>query len=202
VQRVLYTAVINGTRERPRFFRVGGEFLLLLLLALSLSLNVILGSTIKRLRGFTKSLEAPPTGVLVKSIQVRDLEGHPMSITFTAAKLPSVIYVFRPACSWCPKNMLNLKTLMAAKSSEFRFLGISLEDKGVSEYVRTNALTMPIYIGPDAAAIDELHLNPTPQTVVIDVNGKVIKDWAGAYQGATQKEVESYFAVSLPGLVQ
>jgi peroxiredoxin len=191
-----------GAMDGPKFLRVKGEFLLLLLLGLSVSLNVILSSTVRRLRGSTTSLGAPPTGILVKSIQVKDLEGHPMSISFTTSKLPSVIYVFRPACSWCAKNMLNLRTLVAAKSSEFRFLGISLQDQGVSEYVRTNELTMPIYTGPDAAAIKELRLNPTPQTVVIDVNGRVIKNWAGAYQGATEKEVESYFAVRLPGLVE
>jgi peroxiredoxin len=192
-----------GEKDGKEFVRFKGDILLLVLLGVSLSLNVTLGWTIRGLRAATTGIGTgqPPTGMVVKSIQVKDLQGNPMSISFADSRVPAVIYVFRPACSWCAKNMRNLKTLVAAKGGNFRFVGISLQDQGVSEYVQSNGLTMPVFTQPDATAIEELHLNPTPQTIVIDINGKVIKNWAGAYQGAIKKEVESYFAINLPGLV-
>ena len=57
---------------------------------------------------------------------------------------------------------------------------------------------------------DRYHLSPetlktyklgsTPQTIVISSEGKVLQDWARAYVGEQQKQIEVYFHVSLPGL--
>ncbi len=45
-------------------------------------------------------------------------------------------------------------------------------------------------------------LGPTPQTIVISPQGKVLKSWVGAYHDKTQREVETEFGVLLPGLPQ
>jgi hypothetical protein len=43
-------------------------------------------------------------------------------------------------------------------------------------------------------------LGGTPQTLVVSEDGKVMKNWKGAYMSNIQKEVEDYFHIDLPGI--
>jgi len=40
----------------------------------------------------------------------------------------------------------------------------------------------------------------TPNTLVISPEGRVLKNWRGAYMDDLQREVEQYFEVELPGI--
>lgn len=59
---------------------------------------------------------------------------------------------------------------------------------------------MPVY--KDLTELSKLtyKLGATPQTIVVSPEGKVIKNWMGAYSGDKAREVEEYFNVRLPGL--
>jgi hypothetical protein len=56
------------------------------------------------------------------------------------------------------------------------------------------------YSKPTEAFVSSLGLGSTPQTIVISSQGKIEKNWIGAYGDDTKKEVEDYFGVVLPGL--
>ena len=47
---------------------------------------------------------------------------------------------------------------------------------------------------------NRLKIRGTPHTIVIDGKGMVKRVWTGAFTGARQSEVESFFNVRLPGL--
>jgi hypothetical protein len=96
--------------------------------------------------------------------------------------------------------MDNLKTLMAKKAGEYRFIGVSLSEQGLAEYVAKNDLKLPIYSGLSPETLKTYKLRSTPQTIVISPEGKVLQDWAGAYVGEQKSQVEGAFHVSLPGL--
>ena len=61
-------------------------------------------------------------------------------------------------------------------------------------------LSFPVYSALSPETIKALGLGGTPQTIVVSTDGKVIKNWMGAYTETIQPEVETFFGVRLPGV--
>lgn len=180
-------------------------FAMMVMLGVSLVTNLLLAYKIKRLNESLAALSAPPPpalaiGATVAPIKAYSLDGQAALISSEGAEQPIVLYVFTPQCSWCARNLANLKTLLAQKQGAYRFVGLSLTDKDLREYVAKNQLGCSIYFNPAEEAVREYRLGSTPQTIVIAPNGKVLRNWVGAYTGAQQAEVEQFFGISLPGI--
>lgn len=43
-------------------------------------------------------------------------------------------------------------------------------------------------------------MGPTPHTILISPDGKVIKNWIGSFEGNYKKDIEQYFNLTLPGV--
>lgn len=139
-------------------------------------------------------------GAAVNGIHATDLDGKATTITFAKNDPPAILYVFRPGCGWCAKNLPNLKAMAAsAPARQFRLIGISLDDNGLKQYVDSQHFTFPVYrdVAPDERV--RLALGATPQTLMI-ANGAVMRDWEGAYTPEIQKQVESTLGIKLPGI--
>jgi hypothetical protein len=180
------------------------KFLTVLLLC-SLSLNVVLGwqiRSLKRAMANAPALQQPNiVGVTLSSLLLKDLDGKPAAIKFTNMAKPSVIYVFHPKCAWCGRNLDNIKTLANERGGAYQFIGLSLNDPGLQTYVQSSGLGFPVYCVASYKDVPDLKLGGTPETVVVSPGGKVLKNWFGAYTGEKQHEIESYFSLKLPGLV-
>lgn len=201
---ILADAASVSSDAPPSLTKGGGLVALVIALMISLALNLSLGWRIHTLK--LAASGAGPTknsaGLIIQSIHAKDLQGNPATISLSPSDLPTVIFILRSTCVWCAKNMANTKALIAARGAQFHFVGLLLHDKGPSEYVRSNSLAIPIYTDPDQSEIAKLALGATPETIVVDVHGKVLYDWLGAYQDSVQKEVQAYFHTVLPGLLQ
>jgi peroxiredoxin len=178
------------------------QALLTLTLAGSVTLNVALAHKLRRFNHVFSptSIDSLQTGITVPAFEAIDLEGRTQMITYNRVSKPTVLYVFTPSCSWCARNMDNFKTLIDKESSEYRFIGISLADQGLADYVRKNELNLPIYSGLSAETLKAYRLGSTPQTIVISPEGKVLQDWAGAYVGDQRTQIEAFFRAKLPGI--
>lgn len=121
-------------------------------------------------------------------------------ISFSDTNRPTVLYIFTPPCSWCKRNNDNFNALVAQKSEQYRFIGLSLSKDGLGDYITTHHLTIPIYADLSKDTIASYKLGGTPQTLVISPQSTVVKNWKGAYTGGQESEVESFFQVKLPGL--
>lgn len=139
-------------------------------------------------------------GTVVDPIAAKRLGGHEEIVYYQGADIPTVVYIFTPACIWCARNMDNFKALADGQATGYRFIGVSLSDQGLAEYVAKNKLKLPIYSGLSTEAVKQYKLGSTPRTIVISSEGKVLQDWAGAYVGDQKAQVESFFNVTLPGL--
>lgn len=181
------------------------DWFILSLLFLSLGLNVYLGLTIKR----TKAASATPpsgasaklkTGTVVQPLKATDLRGKEEVLAFSVVPLPTVLYVFSPSCMWCERNNENINALASQRKDSFRFIGLSLTDEGLASYVESHHLSFPVYrrIAEDSRQI--LGLGTTPETIVVAPDGKIIKNWIGAFSGGVQPDVEEFFKIKLPGL--
>jgi peroxiredoxin len=180
----------------------GDRWFLLILLAASLCLNVFLGLKVNRAgKGRDRRPEpaAQIIGTTVESIAMSDLSNQPTTLTLTGTSSPTVLYVFSPACSWCERNLENIKTLANAKGDAFRFVGISLVDGNLEKYKAQRRLNFQVFKGVSAEDFRKLGLGSTPQTIVISPEGKILKNWVGAF-GDTKEDVEDFFKLKLPGL--
>jgi peroxiredoxin len=193
------TSVDAGLQNSPVRRSRPDAFLLLLLVA-SLSLNVYLGWKVKRGGGEPDTAKAV-AGMKVDPINAVDLDGKPFTIAYNGINKPTVFYVITPSCIWCRRNQANVNRLADAKANDFRFVGLSLDESGLKEYVEKHQLKFPVYARLPAETVESLGLGSTPQTIVVSPEGEIVKVWSGAYIEDLHSEVEAYFGIQLPGLV-
>ncbi len=196
-----------------RFFSLGSsapggrfdratQLLLFLLLTASLGLNAVVAHRLRRLEATVGPARQPPleVGASVPPIVAKGLDGRSDTITYAGSNRLTVLYVFTPQCVWCAKNMDNLQTLLRARAQDDRFIGLSLSEEGVADYVRTHELTIPVFTGISSKTISAYKLGGTPQTLVISPDGRVVKNWSGAWIEKQKADIEAFFQVQLPGL--
>jgi peroxiredoxin len=171
-------------------------------LCLSVALNVLLAHKVRDLRDSRRQMvdRLLKVGTIVPSITAKRVDGQEEVISYEGTNEPTVLYIFTPSCVWCARNIDNFKTLVAREGGLYHFVGLSLSEQALAEYVAQNDLNLSVYSGLSPEALKTYKLGSTPQTIVISPEGKVLQDWAGAYVGDQKSQVEGFFHVSLPGL--
>jgi hypothetical protein len=170
------------------------------LLAASLATNV----WIFRARDQRKSRSAP---LLVEGTALPPLRGTALAdgadatIAF-AADRPTAIYVFTPQCIWCARNLASIKALARERGAEYRFVGLSLHEEELQEYVARNPLGFPVYSQLSLEIRRAYRLGVTPALIVVSTEGRVLRTWRGAFSGRQASEIESYFRVRLPAITR
>ncbi len=139
-------------------------------------------------------------GASVPSIQASDSDQNSVSVSYSAENKPTFLYVVSPKCGWCAKNLQNIKTIASSARERYRFIGLSLSDENLQEYIAQSNYGFPIYGGLTSSTKADYKLSATPQTIILSPEGKVLKNWVGAYEGSLLREVEEYFSLRLPGL--
>jgi peroxiredoxin len=169
------------------------------LLVLSLCLNVYLGWKVKHpsVPGNTAKLSP---GMKVDPVTALGQDGKPLTISYNGSDKPTVFYVITPSCIWCRRNQANINKVADTEVNDFRFIGLSLAEPGLKEYLAKHHLEFPVYAGVTTETIKSLGLGSTPQTIVVSPDGKVLRVWMGAYVDEIRPEVEAYFGIQLPGL--
>lgn len=172
-------------------------------LVVSVVLNVLLAHRVRSLtyaRSASLAEYQLKVGTVVPPIAAKRLGGQQEVISYQGLHESTVLYIFTPPCSWCARNVDNLKTLLEKEGGHFRFIGLSLSEKTLAEYVAKNNLKFPIYSGLSPETLRTYKLGSTPQTIVISPESRVVENWLGAYAGNQKSEVEAFFHVNLPGI--
>jgi len=179
------------------------HFVLLFLLVTSCGLNVLLARRVRQLGtaiGVQSHQAQLEVGTLVSPIVAKELDGRSATVAYTGSNRLTILYIFTPQCGWCTKNSDNFSTLVKAKAKEHRFIGLSLSQVGLAEYVRTNKLTIPVLTGLSSETMNTYKLGGTPQMLVISPEGRVVKNWRGAWINKEKSDIEAFFQVNLPGI--
>jgi peroxiredoxin len=194
------TGTLQGTANRRSQIAMIAIFVAL---SVSVTLNVLLARRVRSLtdaRWGSMAKSLLKVGATVPPIAAKRLDGQPGVVSYQGAEQSTVLYIFTPPCSWCARNMDNLKTLLDKERGHYRFVGLSLSDEALREYVAKNELKLPVYSGLSGETVKTYKLGSTPQTIVISREGKVLQDWVGAYVGDQKSQIEAFFHVTLPGL--
>jgi len=171
-----------------------------MLLTISVGMNVILAWRVRQMAHVQEARFASGSieGSTVPPLSVRDMDGNAVTIGY-GIDIPTAVYAFSSSCEWCNRNIRSVQALATQGSKRFRFLGIALGPVD-AEYLQRARFPFPVYTAPSERSITALHLRGTPQTTVISNGGVVLRSWAGAFGGDTQRQIQAYFGVHLPGI--
>ena len=197
----------NASLEiRPSIFKLSKlQLLTIALLTCSVILNLFLARKTKSLRSALLQVKAEDSlrvGAALPPIEAKGLDERSAVIRYAPDELPTILYVFKPSCSWCTKNNESIRTLAERTKGRYRVIGLSLSSDNLQEYVTKSELTFPVYsdLSPDVTIA--YRMGATPQTIVISNEGKLVKEWKGAYMGNTKEQIETQFSLELPGINQ
>jgi peroxiredoxin len=174
------------------------------LLVCSLAINMLLArrvASLKKTISVLKSESRLALGDTLPSIVAKDPQGRTAVLDYSETQLPTVVFIITPDCGWCTKNIMNMRTLAQNAGNRYRFVGLSLSSSKLSDYVKQNKLEFPIYTDLPILTMRDYKLGGTPETIVVSPQGQVTRIWSGAFAEDLQKEVENYFSVKLPGIM-
>jgi len=136
------------------------------------------------------------------TLQVMSVHDNPSLMRSGPRRLPTVVYVFTPSCVWCKRNLDNALNVEQAAKQKFDFISLSLTKDGLHDYVsQPSHLQNVVYLDPKEPLSGPSSIfDGTPETIVIDTDGRIVKVWYGAFTGSTKSDVEEYFKITLPGL--
>lgn len=137
-------------------------------------------------------------GTRIDTLLVNIPSGESTILDLSLPGKTTVLYVFEPGCGWCVRNHSAISMLAAKAGSEIRFVGLSLSETGLLEYLVSHPMPFEIFSGVEPRAIESYNLAGTPRTLVIASDGTVVRNWEGAYAGDLRDEVERFFDVSIP----
>lgn len=156
-----------------------GKFIYCLaVLALSLSLNVILGWKLREQGGGPTVGAEIPVGTTLPQLAVKDLDGSPATITFDHAGW-AVLYVMAPDCPFCAENQKTIGDLSTRATPRLRFVGLSLTNRNLKPFLANHPAAFPVYQAGDPQYLYGLAFRVIPQTILISPTGVVQKVWAG-----------------------
>lgn len=179
-----------------------GQSVLVILLVISAGTNVLLARKVQRLNRLaeTTTREARyQEGELMPPLEVLNEMSTPQRVTYSEYATPTVLYFLSTRCGWCDRNRSNLDALVRGITPHYRVFVIARDVESPSAYVTANHLSYPLFYRPTSTG--RLKLGVTPQTIVVSQEGRVLKNWYGAYHGTLLEEVRAFFGVDLPGLV-
>lgn len=181
------------------------EILLAILLVISVGVNYYLTREVRQLRDAMATAQARgrlEVGAEVPGFQAQDMmSGETLKVEYADSKVPTILYVLSPTCGWCDRNVDNIRQVAANLKGNYRIFGLTLSLQNFDRLKdEDHRLDFPILGELDPQVIQAYQLGGTPQTVVVSPQGKVLKNWVGAYAGPVASDIESFFAVKLPGL--
>lgn len=136
-------------------------------------------------------------GQQVPPLAAKNLSGQRQVLNY-ADHAKTVLLVFLTQCEACERSLPYWREIAAACArNQYQIFGISLDNAAKTKaFLTSQGLSLETLVDVDAATSEAYKLTLTPQTIVIDNNGKVERIWPGTFGKETKLEVEKYFGVS------
>lgn len=179
-----------------------GAILLTVLILTLLVLNVILVTQNRNLRAAgsvgTRSI-ALKEGTIVPALSGLGLDGNKITLNYQNDPRKAVILILSPHCGYCTENMPNWQAIAQSLDRKlYRIMAVSITNDGVKEYIAQHSLSdVPVIADVEPKSRVSYEMNVTPQTILIDSQGKVEKVWTGVLQQHERAEVEQSLGLKL-----
>jgi peroxiredoxin len=179
-----------------------GAILLVLVILTLLVLNaslIIQNRTLRSLETANKRSVVLKEGSIVPALSGLDLNGNKISLNYGDDPRKAVMLVFSPRCGYCTQNMPNWQSIAQSLDPKlYRIVAVSTTAEGVKEYVAKNSFpNVPLIADVEPRGRVSYEMNVTPQTILIDSQGRVEKIWVGLLQPDDQTEVKQFLGLKL-----
>lgn len=194
----------HGTSSKPsiRNIKRGRSTIWALLLVAVVGLNLML---LKQNRDLKAAIAKSPRETVVKPGQVlpalhgRTITGESLTVSYGNDTRKTILLVFAPGCDFCSQNMPNWhRIIRSLDPSIYRVVALSIRSDGSRQYVETHKLNaIPAITELDPKDRVSYELNVTPETILIDSDGKVEAVWAGVFGEEDRKQIKEMLGVDL-----
>lgn len=150
-------------------------------------------------RAILKSSRLSP-GELVPVFDAKLENGQTIHLGWEGRR-KTLLYYFDPDCLWCMRNAEAFGTLIGQLGASIEVYSYTSSLRGVEEFKRQARHTAKVLTDDREDLRRLLRLRGTPQTLVIDANGRVLKNWEGVYRGSNRVEIQEYFHVRIAAVV-
>ena len=179
-----------------------GTILLMVLILTLLVLNVSLiiqNRNLRSLTTVTKRSMVLKEGTIVPAISGLDLNGNKISLNYQDDPRKAIMLVFSPRCAYCTENMPNWQSIAQSIDPKlYRVMAVSVTSDGVKEYVAKNGFpNVPIIADVEPRSRVAYEMNVTPQTILIDSQGRVEKIWVGLIKPDERTEMKQFLGLKL-----
>lgn len=119
------------------------NFITIAFLICSAIINIILANKVADLRDNLSYIRAEgqlKIGSQVPKIDAKDMNGIDYRIEYSKLNIPTILYVFKPECNWCSRNLQNIKTIASQTNGKYRLIGLSLSSGSLKDYISQNDL--------------------------------------------------------------
>ena len=158
--------------------------------ALSACCIVLLGVNIALIHQNSQlkaQLSLPPpvmeaaAGAQVPDLRGVDLEGKPVEVLYGKDSRKVLVMVFSPTCPFCDQNWPKWQQVISSLDrSAIRPVLVDVTSTTTPSFVSQHQLSsLPVILKADPKATVDYHMRLTPQTILVDPNGKVEKVWTG-----------------------
>jgi peroxiredoxin len=149
-----------------------------------LAVNIAL---IHQNRQLKAQLSQPPpaleltTGTQMPDLQGFDPEGKPVEVLYGKDPRKVLVFVFSPTCPFCEQNWPKWEQVISALDhSAVRPVGVDVTSTSKAPFLSQHQLTgLPVFEKVEPHVMLNYHFQLTPQTILLDPDGKVEKVWTG-----------------------
>ena len=187
----------TSTYKLSRITVFGSAFVAFVLLGLNIVLivqNSHLKATVKK--GEVALIE----GQSMPAIAGKDIEGQEQIFDWGKDGRKTLLMNFSPRCGYCRENMPNwLAILQTIDKSAYRVLLVSSISDGAKEFIdKYEIKDIPIIVEPEPKVLVNYLMYVTPQTILLNPDGKIAKIWTGAFINEQKSQIEQSLNVKLP----
>lgn len=175
---------------------------LLTLLGGSLALNVYLGLHPQTRPVPSSNPTALTVGARLPKLTGKTLDGRPFEASAADGR-DLAVYVFSTTCSWCEKNLDNIRTLASRTWKTHRIVGVSTgPEAGLQNYCRENGINFEVISDVSEQLQKAWSMDGTPQLLIVSRDGRLKKSFMGALDKKNLEDAAAFFSARLPGLTE
>jgi len=138
---------------------------------------------------------------MIKSISVKDLEGHEVDLISKYKGKILLVIIYNNDCLGCTGRAIPLAYEFQQKYNAIQVIGIHANVKnsiGTKENIKkvftSGEIPFPIYIDEHHRVYDQFHSEGTPQWLLITREGKLFRSFFGSQDGAQNR---LYYAIEM-----
>ena len=164
----------------------------LLLLALNVAL-ITQNHSLKAQLAQEPLTTAAPAGAQVPDLRGFDVQGKPLLVSYRGETRRKVLlFVFSPTCRFCAENWPNWwRVFSQLDHNAVQPAAVDVTATATPDFIAQHQMTaMPVFVQVDPRAVPEYHFHLTPQTILVDADGKVEKVWSGVLTPGDIAELE------------